>query len=95
MNLEFCQVLFLNNLLDSDSAFQLCSPAMSDLTSDFVSVPEFADRFKLTVAAVYAAIQDNRVQHTRIFGRIAIPATELKRFEKRKNGKQSKVLKAA
>lgn len=68
---------------------------MDDLASNFVSVPEFAKRLNLTVAAVYIAIQEKRVQHARIFGRLAIPTTELERFTKRRNGKQTKVLKAA
>jgi len=61
---------------------------------DFLTVPQFAEKMGLGQTAVYKAIEQNRVQHAKILGRIGIPRTELRRFKKRKNGDLSKVLKA-
>ena len=63
--------------------------------SDFLTVKEFADRMKLSKAAVYFAIEEQRLQTVTILGRIGIPRSELSRFKRRKNGDKSKVLKAA
>lgn len=58
---------------------------------DFLTVPEFARKLGVTDATVYIAIKQNRVQFTRILGRLGIPKTELRRFKKRSNGMETKV----
>lgn len=61
---------------------------------DFLTVSQFAKKMKLCQTAVYKAIEEDRVQHTKILGRIGIPKTELERFKRRKNGDKAKVLRA-
>jgi excisionase family DNA binding protein len=60
---------------------------------DFLTVPEFAKRLGVKDATVYIAIKQNRVQYTRILGRLGIPKTELRRFKKRTNGIETKIFK--
>ena len=62
---------------------------------DFLTVQAFAKRLKIKPATVYIAIQQGRVSHVTILGRLGIPKSELDRFKRRKNGEASKVLKAA
>lgn len=59
---------------------------------DFLTVQEFARRLGLKEATVYLAIKDERVQFTRILGRLGIPKTELRKFKRRNNGIETKVL---
>lgn len=60
---------------------------------DFLTVQEFAKRMKVEDATVYTAIKQNRIQHTKILGRLGIPKTELRRFKRRVNGVETKVFK--
>ena len=84
LNFEIGQHLFL-----VDRRFILVI-AYADM-GDFLTVPQFARKIGVTDAAVYTAIKDNRVQYTKILGRLGIPKTELRRFKKRKNGIETKV----
>jgi len=60
---------------------------------DFLTVQEFARRLGVKDATVYIAIKQDRVQYTRILGRLGIPKTELRRFKRRTNGTETKILK--
>lgn len=60
---------------------------------DFLTVQQFAKRVGVEDATVYIAIKQERVQSTKILGRLGIPKSELRRFKRRKNGIQTKVLK--
>lgn len=60
---------------------------------DFLTVQQFARRLGIEDATVYIAIKQERVQSTKILGRIGIPKTELGRFKRRKDGIQTKILK--
>lgn len=60
---------------------------------DFLTVPEFAKRLGVRDATVYTAIKQNRVQYTKILGRLGIPKTELRRFKRRTNGVETKIFK--
>lgn len=60
---------------------------------DFLTVQQFAKRLGLQEATVYIAIKQERVQSTTILGRLGIPRSELRKFKRRENGLQSKVLK--
>jgi excisionase family DNA binding protein len=62
---------------------------------DFLTVQEFARRLGVEEATVYIAIKQDRVQHTRILGRLGIPKTELRRFKRRRNGVETKIFKRA
>lgn len=59
---------------------------------DFLTVQQFAKRLGIEDATVYIAIKQERVQSTRILGRIGIPKTELSKFKRRKDGIQTKIL---
>lgn len=65
------------------------------MLEDFLTVSDFAQRLGLNRTTVYIAIQDGRVQALEVLGRLCIPKSELKRFKRRKNGDQTKVLRAA
>jgi excisionase family DNA binding protein len=60
---------------------------------DFLTVQQFAKRLGVQDATVYIAIKQNRVQYTRILGRLGIPKTELSRFKRRTNGIETKIFK--
>jgi excisionase family DNA binding protein len=60
---------------------------------DFLTVQEFARRLGVQDATVYIAIKQNRVQYTKILGRLGIPKTELRKFKKRTNGIETKIFK--
>lgn len=60
---------------------------------DFLTVQQFAKRIGVEDATVYIAIKEARVQSIKILGRLGIPVSELRRFKRRKNGIQTKVLK--
>lgn len=60
---------------------------------DFLTVQQFASRLGVKEATVYIAIKQERVQSTKILGRLGIPKTELRRFKRRNNGTQTKILK--
>lgn len=60
---------------------------------DFLTVQQFAKRLGVEKATVYIAIKQERVQCTKILGRLGIPKSELRRFKRRQNGIQTKVLK--
>jgi excisionase family DNA binding protein len=60
---------------------------------DFLTVQQFAKKLGVQDATVYIAIKENRVQYTKILGRLGIPKTELHRFKKRRNGIETKVFK--
>lgn len=60
---------------------------------DFLTVQQFAKRLGVQDATVYIAIKQNRVQHTKILGRLGIPKTELRRFKRRTNGSETKIFK--
>lgn len=58
---------------------------------DFLTVQQFAKKLGVQDATVYIAIKENRVQSTKILGRLGIPKTELRRFKKRVNGIETKI----
>lgn len=58
---------------------------------DFLTVHQFAKRLGVEDATVYIAIKQDRVQSTRILGRLAIPKSELRKFKRRRNGVETKV----
>jgi excisionase family DNA binding protein len=60
---------------------------------DFLTVQEFARRLGVKEATVYIAIKDQRVQFTKILGRLGIPKTELRKFKRRTNGIETKIFK--
>jgi len=60
--------------------------------ASILTVEQFARCVGLEPATVYIAIKQDRVRHTRVLGRLGIPATELQKFEPRPNGKKTKVL---
>lgn len=60
---------------------------------DFLTVREFARKLGVQDATVYIAIKQNRVQYTKILGRLGIPRTELRKFKKRNNGIETKIFK--
>lgn len=60
---------------------------------DFLTVQEFARRLGVKDATVYIAIKDQRVQFTKILGRLGIPKTELRKFKRRTNGIETKIFK--
>lgn len=66
---------------------------LSASMGDFLTVQEFARRLGVQDATVYIAIKQNRVQYTRILGRLGIPRTELRKFKKRTNGIETKIFK--
>lgn len=59
---------------------------------DFLTVQEFARKLGIQEATVYLAIKEDRVQSTKILGRLGIPKTELRKFKRRSNGIETKVL---
>lgn len=59
---------------------------------DFLTVQEFAKRLGIQEATVYIAIKQDRVQFTKILGRLGIPKTELRKYKRRENGVASKIL---
>jgi len=60
---------------------------------DFLTVQQFAKKLGVQDATVYIAIKENRVQYTKILGRLGIPKTELRRFKRRRNGIETKIFK--
>lgn len=66
---------------------------LSASMGDFLTVQEFARRLGVQDATVYIAIKQNRVQYTKILGRLGIPKTELRKFKKRTNGIETKIFK--
>lgn len=60
---------------------------------DFLTVQEFARKLGVKDATVYIAIKDQRVQFTKILGRLGIPKTELRKFKRRTNGIETKIFK--
>lgn len=58
---------------------------------DFLTVQEFARKLGVQDATVYIAIKQNRVQHTKILGRLGIPKSELRKFKRRTNGIETKI----
>ena len=60
---------------------------------DFLTVQQFARKIGVEDATVYIAIKQDRIQHTRILGRLGIPKTELRKFKKRTNGTKTKIFK--
>lgn len=61
---------------------------------DFLTVQEFARRLGVQDATVYTAIKQNRVQFTKILGRLGIPRTELRKFKRRTNGIETKIFRS-
>lgn len=59
---------------------------------DFLTVQQFASRLGVQEATVYIAIKQDRVQSAKILGRIGIPKSELRKFKRRQNGIQTKIL---
>lgn len=59
---------------------------------DFLTVQQFAKRLGIEEATVYIAIKQERVQSTKILGRLGIPKTELQKFKRRQNGSKTKIL---
>lgn len=60
---------------------------------DFLTVQQFASRLGVKEATVYIAIKQERVQSTKILGRLGIPKTELRKFKRRTNGIETKIFK--
>lgn len=83
-----CNPVKIYFVLDPTLTFVLYMPNMGD----FLTVQVFARKLGIKPSAVYMALKDNRVQSVVILGRIGIPKSELRKFKRRENGIETKVL---
>lgn len=75
----------LKKVVDSPNYVSLLSASMSQPIANLLTVNQAAARLGLTAAAVYLAIDEGRMDFRMVLGRIAVPASAVKKFKQSKN----------